>query len=335
MTRPRSTLVSPDDTRYYHCTGRCVRRSYLCGRDPVLGRNFDHRKAIIQKRLALLTETFCIDLCAYALMSNHYHLVVRLVPERGAEWSDREVAERWRRLYSGPQYLENFIEGGSLSSTDQAALEERLPIWRQRLGDLSWFMRCLNEHIARIANAEDECTGRFWEGRFKSQALLDERALLTVMSYVDLNPVRAGTADDIPTSDFTSGQQRVREISTPPKPQPQNASLPPLVPFEREQRGETVDALPFKLADYLELIDTSGRHVHPSRRGTIPSSTPRLLASFGIDHGEWLTSLTDLHSRFWLFVGTSTRLRRLAEDRGWRWVRGHSAARRLFGCVNE
>lgn len=334
MTRPRSTVVSPTDTLYYHCMGRCVRRSYLCGKDPLSGRNFDHRKQIIQKRLALLTDTFSIDLCAYALMSNHYHLVVRLMPEQAALWSPREVAERWRRIYSGPPFLERFIAGAEMTSSERSILEDRVPIWRQRLSDLSWFMRSLNEFIARIANAEDECTGRFWEGRFKSQALLDERALLTVMTYVDLNPIRAGLADSIEASVFTSGQQRVHAAITMPTKQ-RAAILPSLAPFQRDGHAAPERELPFSLHDYLELLDTSGRHVHPEKRGSIPMITSPLLASLGVDRGEWLKSMMDLHTRFWLFIGTSRRLRTLAEARGWRWVRGHGSARRLFGCANE
>jgi len=77
------------------------------------------------------------------------------------------------------------------------------------LKDLSWYMRCLNEKVARMANAEDACTGRFWEGRFKSQALLDEAAVVSCMAYVDLNPIRAGICESLETSAFTSIQERL------------------------------------------------------------------------------------------------------------------------------
>lgn len=334
MTRPRSTLVSPSDTPYYHCIGRCVRRAFLCGEDPVSGKSFDHRKQRIRERLALLTEVFAIDVCAYALMSNHYHLVLRLAPERAAAWTEREVVERWRRLYSGPPCVTRYLDGAPLDAVETALLADCLPRWRSRLVDLSWFMRCLNEFIARLANREDGCTGRFWEGRFKSQALLDEQALLTVMAYVDLNPVRAGVAESIDTSDFTSGQQRLGEL-TKPEGESSLDRKPALLPFAQALRRPEVGGLPFNLQDYLDLLDTSGRVVHPTKHGAIPEITSRLLSSLGLEPGEWLKSVAELHARFRLFIGAPHRLSLLAERRGWRWIRGQRAARRLYGRVNE
>lgn len=334
MTRPRSMLVSASDTPYYHCIGRCVRRAFLCGKDPVTGKSFDHRKQRILERLALLTEVFTIDLCAYALMSNHYHLVVRLAPERAADLSDREVVERWRRLYAGPPSVARYLDGATLDSTETELLAAVVKSWRRRLSDLSWFMRCLNEYIARMANLEDQCTGRFWEGRFKSQALLDEQALLTVMAYVDLNPVRAGIADSIETSEFTSGQQRLGEVIKR-EPEPAEATTPTLLPFVQALRRGEDHGLPFNLQDYLDLLDSTGRAVHPSKRGAIQEAIPRLLGTLGVELGEWLKSVAELHTRFRLFIGAPHRLSSLAEKRGWQWIRGQSAARRLYQRVHE
>ncbi len=332
MTRPRSALVSVSDTPYYHCVGRCVRRSFLCGKDPVSGKSFDHRKQLILDRLALLTEVFAIDLCAYALMSNHYHLVLRLGPTRALTWTDRDVVERWRRLYAGPPCVARFLDHAALDTTEEAQLADCIQRWRHRLTDLSWFMRCLNEYVARVANAEDECTGRFWEGRFKSQALLDEQALLTVMAYVDLNPIRAGLAETIDTSEFTSGRQRLRELVSAAAPAP--ARKPALLPFAQVLRADQAAALPFNVQDYLDLLETTGRAVHPAKRGATPETIPRLLATLGVAPEAWLDSVVALHARFRNFIGSPRRLSALAEERGWRWIRGQSAARRLYCRIN-
>jgi hypothetical protein len=91
--------------------------------------------------------------------------------------------------------------------------------YRQRLMSVSWFMRILNQNIARQANKEDQAKGHFWESRFKSQALLDETALLSVMAYVDLNPIRAGIAFTPEESDFTSIQARIEGVEETMQPE--------------------------------------------------------------------------------------------------------------------
>jgi len=240
MPQARQRLVSLDDTPYYHCISRCVRRAFLCGRDPLTGFNFEHRRQWIVDRIKRLSTVFAVDLCAYAVMSNHYHIVVRIDQAQAQQWSDIEVAKRWTEVFAKPRVINILLAGFPLSPGEQDEAATLINTWRERLANLSWFMRCLNEPIARMANREDHCTGCFWEGRFKSQALLDQRALLACMAHVDLNPIRAKMADTPETSDYTSIQERIRH--------PQRQSLRPLVAGTDDSAG-----IPMSLPDYLEI----------------------------------------------------------------------------------
>jgi len=91
MPRPRKALVSIDDTPYYHVVSRCVRRAYLCGVDKETGQSYEHRRQWVEERIRLLSSLFSIDICAYAVMSNHLHIVVKLNPNEQSSWSDEAV----------------------------------------------------------------------------------------------------------------------------------------------------------------------------------------------------------------------------------------------------
>ncbi len=231
MTRPRSERIDREEGGFYHLGSRCVRRAMLYGEDPVTGRDVSHRRAWIEARLLELAEIFTVHVCAYAVMSNHYHVTVDYRPRERLEFSDEEVAERWLRLFP-PQ------PGAALKSAVAALLEdpERLAVLRDRLGDLSWYMRCLNEPIARLANREDDCTGRFWQGRFCSKELPNDRSVWACMAYDDLNPLRAGMAETVDAPEHTSLQRRLEEAEEEPERLDE-----PLAPLVR-RAGKVVSA---------------------------------------------------------------------------------------------
>jgi len=276
MTIARSQQVSLDHTPYYHCTTRCVRRAFLCGKDRYSGNDFEHRRQWLEGRLTMLSMVFAIDLLAYAIMSNHYHVVIRINADKAASWSNDEVVERWKKLYSPPDH-----------PADLAQVE----LWRERLMSLSWFMRAINEPLARLANREDQCKGRFWEGRFKSQALLDESALLRCMAYVDLNPVRAGIATTPESSLHTSVKARIDGHSHH------------LLPFQT-QSNRSDAAIPFELNDYLELIDWTGRALRPDKRGAIGTREPPILSRIGWASDTWVKEMRYYGKWYYRAVGS-------------------------------
>jgi len=243
MTYPRSHLVDPDEPGFYHLTSRCVRRARLCGYDSISGKSFEHRRAWIEKRIHYLSRIFCVSVYAYAVMNNHYHIVLKLDPPAAKELTDNEVAERWLKLKSNLK--KTTTENYRLQMNIILADRKKLSIYRSRLGCLSWFMKLLNEPIARRANKEDECKGHFWESRFHSQALLDEAAIISCMVYVDLNPARAGIVKVPEKSKYTSIYMRSKNYSSEP-----DSKLLPVI-----SGAISSHQLPLSLTAYIDLVN--------------------------------------------------------------------------------
>ena len=371
---PRRDLLDQTDVGVYHCINRCVRRAFLCGHDAVTGNDYDYRKEYIRRRLEFLAGVFGLDILSYTVMSNHLHVILRNRPDVVSGWSDDEVARRWWELFptrrnpDGSMAEPNEIELQMITS-DPEKLAER----RRRLSNVSWFMRCLCEPIARLANKEDECTGRFWEGRFKCQRLLDESALLACSVYVDLNPVRAKIAATPETSDYTSAQDRIRgeqqrqqthpassseSRSNPTKdkqgkrrasrsaaepdgwlspvelakelPVPEKAKSPAGTAKPRAARTSEKGFLPMSLAQYLKLLDWTGRQTRQGKQGTIPSELSPLLARIGVSSETWVETVLNFGRWFHRAAGSMQSLADEANRRGQQWIQGVRHSRQAF-----
>ena len=246
MATPRSKLVDPDIALHYHLVSSCVRRSWLCGKDPYTGKDYSHRKVWIESRMFHLAQFFAVEIDAYAIMSNHLHLVVYYDPIASKGWDDDEVARRWVDAFP-PKEKGKVVEALKTLAREQI-LEDapRLAACRERLGSLSAFMQHFKQPIAWLANQEDGCSGHFFEQRFYSGALLNEAALFAAMAYVDLNPVRAKIAKSIEDCDHTSISRRLRQLENTPERLAQ--TLTPLVSGSPRRFGVT-------LAEYIERLD--------------------------------------------------------------------------------
>ena len=306
MTRPRKALISLADTPYYHITSRCVRRAFLCGVDHYSGKNYEHRRQWVVDRIRLLSSLFAIDVCAYAVMNNHYHLVLKLCPGQIEALSDDEIMGRWCALFKGPLLIQLYRDGEDLKPFERTTVSDILKVWRSKLTSISWFMRCLNQPIARQANLEDKCTGKFWESRFTSQALKSEEALLSCMAYVDLNPVRAGIADRPETSSHTSICERRHpgfDLQQAIDDQTQcgdlldfRTPLKPLLPFENRVVNESQTGILFNFEEYLRLLDWTGRIIRNDKRGHIDNALPPILTRLQITADQWRINTTQFEA---------------------------------------
>ena len=360
MTMPRSKYVQEGKEGVYHCFSRCVRRAFLYGYDTLTHRDFSHRKTWLVNRLKQLAGIFAVEVCAYAIMGNHYHTILRTRPDIVAGWSDREVATRWLALC--PQRNKSRVPVKPTVEEQIRALvlcPERIETLRKRLSSLSWFMGRLNEFIARAANKEDDVKGRFWESRFQCQALLDDAAIATGMVYVDLNPIRAGMAGTPEGSDFTSIQERIRawqkemivsaspgksvQVSRFGSPSEDESMLENTYKFSLKNTARSDSwlcpiasnthkrgILPMSATEYFDLVDRSGRMVRADKKGAIDTDLASILKRIGPNPDTWSETITRFGYKFNLVAGMISSLRNFADQVGKRWFKGIAAARVAF-----
>ena len=182
---------------------------------------------------------------------------------------------------------------------------------------------------------DSDCSGHFWEARYKSQALLDEKAVLSAMTYVDLNPVRAAMATTPESSDHTSIKLRIEywKNRANQKLDDQNESFQPksLMPFVGNLRQPVPKGLIFSLIDYIELVDWTGRIIKDDKRGAIDATAPPTLQRLNISAEHWLELSTRFESRFKGIAGSAESIKELCTHFGLTRQINRSNSKLLYG----
>lgn len=331
MTYARAQLIDTLNAGTYHCISRCVRRAFLCGRDAFSGRDLSHRKDWIEQRLKALSDCFAVSVLSYAIMSNHFHLVIHVNPRAADIWSDREVALRWLRAFPGALRACHSIQQTETAVEALLTDEPRMKEIRQRLGNLSWFMRALNEPIARRANKEDNCTGRFWEGRFKCQALLDQRAILACMTYVDLNPFRALGQIDLQTSAHASLKIRLANLQR--QPADGGSQKKHTTPLDSVAGMSNLSIVSASEREYLNLVFWTAlkaynlRHINETKQVAI--TVPKLLHAHDMSDLAWVVQVKGTERLFYRAIGSLLSMQKKALELKQSWLKGIGTCRML------
>lgn len=305
MTTARSKLVDVSVSRWYHCISRCVRHAFLFS--PGTDSPTSDRKVWIERRLKELDAIFAISVGGFSVMDNHLHLLLRLDPEVAKSWSNIEVVERWFKLFPPRGTDRKPLPPAKLKELVAQRLSnlEWIAETRARLGSLSWFMKCLKEPLSRMINKAEKCSGTFFEGRFKSIAVLDEEALLAVCAYIDLNPVAAGIAPTPETSAHTSVKARVEHVFQEGRVEDLQTAKQGsvagsraskkleealwLIPIEdRRNLDSTREGMlvGFTLGNYLLLVEHTGRLLREGK-ASISAEVSDILSLLGSSAEEW------------------------------------------------
>ncbi|WP_145354819.1 hypothetical protein [Roseimaritima multifibrata] len=192
---------------------RTSRGIYLFGIDLNSKRDYRDRRVWYRDRMALLARFFCIDVLAYSILSNHWHAILRNRPDLAAKLTPREIAIRWLSVTSRAKCRAK--NGGKITESEIAKIvndPEVVEEYRERLSNISWFVRQMCQTLSRRCNKEDGVTGRLFGNRFKLNRLPTEEEILAGMLYVDLNPIRAGLAEALDDFAEVSISERLKTL---------------------------------------------------------------------------------------------------------------------------
>jgi hypothetical protein len=341
----RRKLLGGERQAVFHCWNRCVRRAFLCGRDARTGKDYSHRRDWIINREEQLAGLFAIDIEFRAELSNHLHLVLRTMPRVAKRWTPQDVVRRWLTITKLAKCFTDDLPKPDAQRVEQLARDKRLVAkLRRRLSSVSWFMGMLCENIARRANHEDDCKGRFFESRFSCRECTDLSALLLCGIYVDLNPYRAGEVDQPLGSRYTSIFQRLAahglrknaagrpdgwlgELTLAPERKTDVA----LADASRSgRRASDLGLLPISLDNYVRLLKWTAHELRSGRRTTIPADLATVLEQLGVDHENWLDTVEQYESKFGHAVGHADSLAAVAERMELQHLKGTAACRSAF-----
>jgi hypothetical protein len=304
-----------------------------------VGADATDRKAWIERRLQELDAIFAVSVGGFSVMDNHLLLLVRLDTADAAAWSEEDVVRRWFRLY--PPRGSDRKPLATTQVDDLVVRRLKDEKWvanaRERLSSLGWFMKCLKEPLSRMVNKAEKCTGSFFEGRYKSIAILDEDALLSVCAYIDLNPVAAGIAVVPEQSEHTSVKSRVEHVAEQQRTDDLREVMSGSVAASRAARGleDSLWLVPiedrrrvdspregmlegFTLANYLVLVEYTGRMFREGK-AQISSELAGLFERLGSSADCWQARMDKLCSGrlFGRFMASSReRLRSAAQSLG-------------------
>lgn len=346
MAVPRHTLFGRGRKAVYHCWTRCVRRASLCGKDPYTGKDYSHRREWILIRYEQLAGLFTIEVEFRTELRNHLHNVLRTRPDVARRLTPHEVAKRWLTITKLTKCPTDDLPKPDKKEVEKLVKnKKKLAKMRKRLSNVSWFMGTLLENTSRRSNKEDECSGAFWESRFKCRECTDLNSILVCGIYVDLNLMRAGEAKSLETSRHTSIFQRLMAAKQPKNSktradgwmaeltmQPENKQNEQWAYTSRTgRRASDLGVIPVSLEDYVKLAKWTVKLIQSGQRTTIPGDLEAVLEHMDVNPEAWIDTVQDYEELFCHAIGPPGSMEKVAERLDKQHLKGGPAARRAFG----